>query len=102
MAAPPEQRPGLLWGPISVVVPLLALLAGVLQLAAGSSGTGDFAGSLGGAVLLVLGLGIGCAIGLVAAVVALVRRERWAVLPWLSLVANGAVLLPILLLLLRN
>ena len=84
------------WNLVAVGLPLFALVVGLLLLAASPSGRGDYAGALGGAVLLVLGVGAACGVGAVAAVVALARGERLRWLTALGLIGNGLVLLPVL------
>lgn len=90
------------WNVISIALPALALAVGLMALAANPSGRGDYAGALGGAVLLVFGVAAVCALGAVAAVVALVRGERLLWLTLLGLVGNGAVLVPVLAVLLHD
>ena len=90
------------WNIVSVALPLFAVVVGVLLLAANPSGQGDYAGAMGGAVLLVVCVATACGLGLIVAVVALVRRER---MPWftaIGLLGNGAVLVPVIGLMLRD
>jgi hypothetical protein len=90
------------WNILSVAVPLGALALGLLLLAADPRGGGDYAGAIGGAVLFVFGVGGACAFGAVAAIVALARDERKTWLSVIGLVGNGAVVLPIVALLLGD
>jgi hypothetical protein len=75
---------------------------GLLLLAANPSGRGDFAGSLGATVLFALGVGGACAVGEIAALIALARGERLVWLTILGVLGNGAVILPILALFLKG
>jgi hypothetical protein len=98
--APARRAPR--WNIVSVALPVLAAVIGLLMLAANPSGRGDYGGALGGAVLLVMGVAAACGLGVIATVVALVRQER---MPWLTaigLIGNGAVLVLALGLLLRG
>jgi len=88
------------WNLIAVGLPVVAALLGVVNL--GGSGTGDWAGRLGGAVVLVVGVGGACGLGAVAAIVALVRGEERMWLSVLALVLNLCVALPVAGLLLRE
>ena len=99
-AAAPAGKPPR-WNIISVAVPLMALAVGVIQGSGGSSG-GNLGVALGNALAVVLWLVVGCVIGLVAALIAVARNERMAWLSVLSLLANGAVVLPILFFLLTG
>ena len=83
------------WNIVSVAAPLAALAVGLIQ-AAGASSGGNFGVALGNALGVVLLVVAGCAIGLVAAVIALVRSERMTWLSVLSLLGNGAVVVPVL------
>ncbi len=95
-ASPPGERPRPLWNVISVALPLIVLVVGIAQILSAPFGGGDYAGRLGSAVLLIIALGIGCIVGLVAAVIALIRGERWAALSWFGALCNGLALVPIL------
>jgi hypothetical protein len=95
-ASPPGERPRPLWNVISVALPLLVVIIGVVQILTTPFGGGDYAGRLGSAVLLIIALGIGCGVGFMAAVIALIRGERWTALSWLGAIGNGAVLVPML------
>lgn len=97
-----KEGPAPRWNVVSLALPAVALLLGLLMLAANPSGRGDFAGSLGAAVLFALGIGGACALGEIAALFALVRGERLLWLTILGIVGNGAVILPILALLLKD
>jgi hypothetical protein len=90
------------WNIVSVALPAVAVLVGFLLLAANPSARGDFAGSLGAAVLFALGVGAACVLGEIAALVALARGERLVWLTILGILGNGAVILPILVLFLRD
>jgi hypothetical protein len=70
--------------------------------ALGGSRGGDFAGAIGGGVLFIFGLAAACVIGEIAAWVALLRGERMAWLSILGILGNGIVILPVLLLLLKD
>jgi hypothetical protein len=86
----------------STAIPVIAIVLGVLVLAGNRSGGGDFAGALGGGVLFIFGIAAACVIGEIAAWVALFRGERHAWLSILGIIGNGVVILPVLLLLLKN
>ena len=90
------------WNIIAVALPVAAIALGLLLLAANPSGSGDFAGALGGAVLFVLGVGGACALGAIAGVISLARGERKIWLTVLGFVGNGAVLLPLIAVLLKD
>jgi len=96
------MAPAPLWNIASVAIPVAAILIGLLLLAANPSGRGGFAGSLGGGVLFIFGIAGACVIGEVAAWVALARGERMAWLTVLGIIGNGAVILPVLLLFLKD
>ena len=89
------------WNIVSIAAPLLALAVGVIQ-AAGASSGGNLGVALGNALGVVLLVIAGCAIGLVAAVIALVRSERKAWLSVIGLLGNGAVVVPVLFFLLAS
>lgn len=89
------------WNILSVAAPLGALVIGLVQ-AAGASSGGNFGVALGNALAVVLLVIAGCAIGLVAAMIALVRSERMKWLSVLGLLGNGAVVVPALFLLLLS
>lgn len=89
------------WNLISLAVPVVGCLLGVLILSASRTGTGDYAGALGGGVLFLFGLGAVCVAGEVAAIAALVRGERLAGLSMLGVIVNGVVIAPLLWLLAR-
>jgi len=91
-----------LWNIASVAIPTAAFLLGLLLLAGSRSGGGDFAGALGGGVLFIFGIASACVIGEVAAWVALARGERMAWLSALGIIGNGVVIVPVLLLLLKD
>ena len=83
------------WNILSIAVPLVALGIGLVQ-AAGASSGGNLGVALGNALSVVLLVVAGCAIGLVAAVIALVRSERMAWLSVIGLLGNGLVVVPVL------
>ena len=86
---------------VSIAAPLVALGIGLIQ-AAGASSGGNLGVALGNALGVVLLVVAGCAIGLVAAVMALVRGERMAWLSVLGLLGNGAVVIPVVFFLLTS
>ena len=90
------------WNIVSVALPVVAVVLGVLLIVANPSGRGDYFGGLGAAVLFIVGVTVACAIGEVAAWVALVRGERLAWLTILGIVGNGAVIVPVLALFLKG
>jgi hypothetical protein len=90
------------WNVLGVVIPFAALLIGIVVAAGSRGGTGDFAGALGGGVLLIGILGIGCVLGELAAITALVRQERLMWLSIIGIIGNAVVLLPLAGLLLRD
>jgi hypothetical protein len=73
-----------------------------VALAGSRGGGGDFAGALGGGVLFIFGIAGACVIGEVAAWIALARGERMAWLTILGIIGNGVVVVPVLLLLLKD
>lgn len=90
------------WNIVSVALPVLAIAIGFIALTASPSGRGDFGGAMGAGILFILGVCAARSLGAVAAVIALIRGER---MPWLTvigLVGNGAVLVPVLGLMLRD
>jgi len=97
----PVEPAAPLWNIVSIVLPAIAIVLGILMVA-GSRGGGDFAGALGGGVLFIFGVAGACLIGEIAAWVALVRGERMAWLTILGIIGNGIVIVPVLLLLLKN
>ena len=103
MAADPSVvSPAPLWNIASVVIPIAAILLGLLVLAGSKGGGGDFAGAMGGGVLFIFGVAGACVLGEVAAWVALIRGERHAWLTILGIIGNGIVIVPVLLLLMRD
>ena len=91
-----------LWNIASVAIPAAAIVIGLLVLAGSKGGGGDYAGALGGGVLFIFGIAAACVIGEIAAWVALVRGERMAWLTILGIIGNAVVILPVLLLLLKD
>jgi len=102
MAGDPSVAPAPLWNIASVVIPVAAILVGMLALAGSRGGAGDFAGAMGGGVLFVLAVAGACTIGEIAAWVALVRGERQVWLTILGIIGNGVVIVPVLLLLMKD
>ena len=101
MAGDPSVAPAQFWNIASVAIPLIAIVIGALVLA-GNRGGGDFAGALGGGVLFLFAITGICVLGEIAAWVALVRGERWVLLSILGIIGNGIVIVPVLLLLMKN
>ena len=99
---PPVEQVAPLWNIASVVIPAAAIVIGMLALAGSRGGAGDFAGALGGGVLFVFAIAGACVIGEIAAWVALVRGERMAWLTIVGILGNGVVIVPVLLLLLKD
>jgi hypothetical protein len=97
--APAEKPPR--WNIVSVAVPLAAAAVGVVQ-ASGVSSGGNVGVAMGAAFAFIAFVVVGCAIGLVAALIAVVRSERMAWLSVLGLLGNGAVILPIVFFLLKG
>ena len=89
------------WNIVSVAVPLAAAAVGVVQ-ATGVSSGGNMGVAMGAAFAFVAFAVVGCAIGLVAALIAVVRNERMAWLSVLGLLGNGAVIVPIVFFLLKG
>ncbi len=89
------------WNLIALGPPAAAFVIGLVILSASRSGTGDYAGALGGGLLFLLGLGGVCVLGEAAAVAALVRGERMVWLSILGVLVNGAGILPLLFVLAR-
>ena len=98
----PVEQAAPLWNIASVAIPAAAIVIGMLVLAGSRGGGGDFAGALGGGVLFIFGVAGACVIGEIAAWVALVRGERMAWLTILGIIGNAVVILPVLLLLLKD
>jgi hypothetical protein len=96
------SAPAPCWNLVAVGLPALALVVGILALVANPSGRGDYAGAIGGAVLLVFGVGAACALGAIAALIALCRGERLLWLTLLGIAGNSIVLVPLLVLFLRD
>ena len=96
------EQPAPLWNIASVAIPAAAIVIGLLLLAGSRGGAGDFAGALGGGVVFIFGIAGACVIGEIAAWVALARGERMAWLTALGIVGNGIVIVPVLLLLLKD
>ena len=94
-ASQPSARRAPRWNIISLALPGLALVLGLVVLAAHPSGRGDYAGALGSAVLLLFGVGAASALGAIAGVIAVARRERLAWLTVLGFIVNGIVLVPL-------
>jgi hypothetical protein len=88
------------WNIVSVALPAAAVLIGILVLSSARR-SGDFAGALGGGVLFAFAMAAVCVLGEIAAITALWRGERLVWLSILGMLANGAVFLPVLFLLLR-
>lgn len=101
-AQPSMEQAAPLWNIASVAIPAAAILIGLVALAGSRGGGGDFAGALGGGVLFIFGIAGACVIGEVAAWVALARGERMAWLTILGIIGNGVVVVPVLLLLLKD
>ena len=99
---PSVEQVAPLWNIASVAIPAAAIVIGLLVLAGNRGGGGDFAGALGGGVLFIFGIAGACVIGEIAAWVALVRGERMAWLTILGILGNGVVIVPVLLLLLKD
>ena len=99
---PAVEQVAPLWNIASVAMPAAAFVIGLLVLAGSRGGAGDFAGALGGGVLFVFAVAGACVIGEIAAWVALVRGERMAWLTMLGIIGNGVVIVPVLLLLLKD
>jgi len=90
------ESPRPFWNIVSVVLPLGAVALGLLLLAANPSGRGDFAGAIGSAALLAVGVGGASGLGAIAAIIALVRGERKGWLTAIGLLGNAAVVIPLL------
>src|SRR5262245_14854667 len=91
-----------LWNIASVAIPAVAIVLGILILAGSRGGAGDFAGAMGGGVLFVLGIAGVCVLGEIAAWVALIRGERMVWLTILGIIGNGVVIVPVLLVLMKD
>ena len=103
MAADPSVvPPAPLWNIASIVIPIVALVIGIVVLAGSKGGGGDFAGAMGGAVLFIFGVAGACVFGEIAAWVSLIRGERHAWMAILGIIGNGIVMVPVLLLLLKD
>jgi hypothetical protein len=98
----PVEQVAPLWNIASVAIPAAAIVIGLLVLAGSKGGGGDYASALGGGVLFIFGIAGACVIGEIAAWVALVRGERMAWLTILGILGNGVVIVPVLLLLLKD
>lgn len=83
------------WNVISLALPLAVAILGAIVMLTSRSGGGDFAGRLGSGILFVLAVGAACLAGEVAAIVSLVRGERYAWLAIVGLVLNLVIILPI-------
>ena len=92
---PPEQRRRALWNILSVALPLLAVIICLITISGMESERGNVGSALAPGFLLVFGTVAGCILGFVAAVVALIRNERWGALTLLGFIGNGAVLFPL-------
>jgi len=97
----PVEPAAPLWNVVSVAIPAIAIVLGLLLIAGGRGG-GDFAGALGGGVLFIFGVAGACVMGELAAWVALVRGERMGWLTALGIIGNAVVVVPVLLLLLKD
>ena len=87
------------WNIVSLALPAGAVLIGVIALL--TRGSSDFATGLGSLFKVTILCGGVCVFGEAAAIAALVRGERMAWLSILGVLANGAILLPAILLLSR-
>ena len=96
------QSPPSFWNILSVAVPVVGLLIGVLFVSGGGTGAGDYAGRLGAGILFALGMGAVCGLCAIAALVAIARGESRFWLSVVSLVGNLAVALPVAGVLLRR
>lgn len=74
-------------GAVSVALPVIGLLVGFLFVSGAAKGVG---GDMAGGALIYGGaaLGVVSLIGLCAAIVSLIRREKWPVLGILGLLLN--------------
>ena len=80
-----KKRPRPICGCLSLALPLMPVAAGFIALRLAPEGD---SGSLGLFVLLAYSLAAAMIAGVVLAIIALVRRERWRGLPWITLVLN--------------
>ena len=95
-----ESKPAR-WNIVSVLLPLGALVLGLLAMF-GGGGTRDHAGLMGSGAIVVMLAGGACVFGVIASIVALIRGERHHWLSLLGLIGNGAIILPLAELLLRG
>jgi hypothetical protein len=84
------------WNIVSIALLVLTIAVGLWVLVSGSSGRGDYYGAMGAAILLLIGGAAACGLGLIAAIIALIRGERMLWLTFIGLVGNAAVVVPVL------
>lgn len=89
------------WNLIAVGLPVAVFLIGLLMLSSRSGG-GDYAGRLGGGILVILAVAVASGLGVLAGGLALYRHERLAWLSVLGIVLNLLVCLPVVGVLLRK
>lgn len=83
------------WNVISLALPIAVAVMGTVMVIASHTGTGDYVGRIGSAVVLVLAVGAACLLGEAAAAVSLFRGEQHAWLGILGLILNLIIILPI-------
>jgi len=83
-----EMRSPAFWGLISLALPIAAAVLGFLLLASVGKGVGGDMIGAGVAMLAIAALGVAAIGGLVAACVAIKKKERWIMCAVLGLVLN--------------
>ena len=81
------------WGPMSLAIPVVAVVVGFLVVAGASKGVGGDMVGFGFLLSALVGLGIAGMLGGVSAIYALKQKEKWVVLPIIGLLLNLAFVL---------
>jgi hypothetical protein len=76
------------WGPVSLAIPLIVVLVGLLFVASASKGVGGDMVGPAFFVYAVVALGIAGVFGLAAAIRAIAKREDWITLAFVGLLLN--------------
>jgi hypothetical protein len=88
MSDTPAQESPSFWGPVSLALPLIAVVLAFLVVAGASKGVGGDMVGFGFLLYALIGLGIVGVLGIAAAIRALVKNEKGIVFPIVGILLN--------------